>query len=195
VHFRSALQPVLARLESRGGWFMKEPRLCLLVDEIADLVDAPVFVHVWRDPRAVARSLARRDGLTIPHALALWECYQLAALRAMHGRRSVRVNYNDLQRASAPGLARLLADLRAHGAAGLRALQAAECAAWVRPEFDRAEQGEHVPLPMQIEALWRALCADDAFEEIPALSAQSERLLRQLHAEHQLVLQRQRDRG
>jgi hypothetical protein len=38
-------------------------------------------------------------------------------------------------------LARLHAGLQAHGAAGLRALQPAECAAWVRPEFDRAAQG------------------------------------------------------
>ena len=195
AQFRSVLQPILAMLDAHGGWFMKEPRLCLLAQEFADLIDAPIFVHVWRDPRAVARSLVRRDGLTVPHALALWECYQLAALRASHGRRRVHIDYHALQRDPAPELARLCVELRAHGAAGLRAPQAAECAAWVRPEFERAQRGEDIPLPAQIDALWRAQCAADAWHEVPALSAPSECLLRQLHAEHQLVLQRQRDRG
>lgn len=183
---RADIGAILAVLERRGGWFVKEPRLCLLADEFLDLVPAPLFVHVVRDPRAVARSIARRDGLGLPHALALWEHYQLAALRVA-GPTALRLDYAALQRAPAKELSRLHRDLCERGATGLRRLQAAECAAWVRPEWDRAGTGEGLDLPPAIDALWRGLAGGNRFAEVPALSAESHELLQRLYHEHQSV--------
>ena len=182
--FRRELAPILAALEARGGWFVKEPRLCLLAAECLDLIEAPLLVHVLREPTAVARSLAQRDGLTLPHGLALWECYTLALLRAARGRELVRLDYAALQAAPAATLAALHAALTAQGAAGLRALQPAECAAWVRPQFDRAGVGAALPLPPAIDALWRALRDGGRPEPPPPLSDASAALLQQLHGEH-----------
>ena len=183
---RADIGAIAAVLDRHGGWFLKEPRLCLLLPEILDLIATPILVHVVRDPRAVARSIAQRDGLSVPHALALWEHYQLTALR-VPGPDALRCDYDALQREPTPQLAQLHGSLRERGATGLRCLQAAECATWVRPEFDRAGSGDVVHLPPAIEALWRDLVAGKRFENVPALSAESEELLLRLFHEHQSV--------
>jgi GT2 family glycosyltransferase len=186
VVLRADFRAILAALDRRGGWFVKEPRLCLLAPEILDLVVTPLHVHVVRDPRAVARSIARRDGLSVPHALALWEHYQLQILRAAKPA-ALRIDYETLQRAPAAELAQLHNGLRERGATGMRRLQAAECAAWVRPEFDRAGAGEAIHLPPPIKALWRDLVARKHFDDVPALSTESQDLLQRLYHEHQTV--------
>lgn len=66
---------------------LKDPRMGLLMPAWngacgPDMVD----VLVLRHPLAVARSLAERDGLTIPTALALWEVYLVSILRNLDGR-------------------------------------------------------------------------------------------------------------
>lgn len=193
INFRVAFQSLLAALEVHGPWFVKEPRLCLLAPELFDLADVAAIVHVVRNPIAVARSIVRRDGLGSTHALALWEYYQRAILTAARGRPRILVDYDALQAASAETAARLYDELTAVGLTGLRALQPAESAAWVRPEFDHGGDGASVgPTAAQL-ALWRALV--ERRETDASLEAASESLLRQLYEEHRQVLARERNSG
>ncbi len=57
------------------GWVLKDPRMCLLLDAWSFLPSDTRFILVGRDPTDVAASLARRNGLTMTHGLALWDRY------------------------------------------------------------------------------------------------------------------------
>jgi hypothetical protein len=79
---RAEASALLAAAYPRPGpsvW--KDPRLCLVLPYWrAVLVRPMAAVLVWRGPLAVARSLQRRDGLPIPHGVALWERYNRSAI-------------------------------------------------------------------------------------------------------------------
>jgi hypothetical protein len=62
------------------------------------LLTRPVFIHVVRDPREVADSLRRRDGMRPADALALWERYTREAFAASHGWKRLIVDYDALLR-------------------------------------------------------------------------------------------------
>jgi len=94
--FRRDIAAILETLEARRPWFIKEPRLCLLVHEILPLLTRPVFVHVTRDPGAIAASLARRDRMGSAAALTLCEHYKRAALAASEGWQRVTIDYDEL---------------------------------------------------------------------------------------------------
>jgi len=67
-----------------GPSVWKDPRLCLLLPYWRRVLPAPIAaVFVWRSPLAVARSLRRRDQLSITEGLALWERYNRSALTGL----------------------------------------------------------------------------------------------------------------
>lgn len=70
-----------------SGWFVKDPRLSLLLplwDRLA-LHTLPAVVAI-RKPRDVAMSLHMRNGLTLRRGLALWLAYNRALFSHMQGR-------------------------------------------------------------------------------------------------------------
>jgi len=75
---------------------LKEPRLCFLLPLLADLMPNAVILHIHRHPASVAASLATRNNFPLPYGLALWEAYNLAALRATQGRPAHRISYEGL---------------------------------------------------------------------------------------------------
>ncbi len=94
--FRREVADVLETLEPRRPWFIKEPRLCLLVRELLPMLTRPVFIHVVRDPVEVAASLRRRDGMSATQALTLWETYTREAFAGSAGWPRIIVDYNAL---------------------------------------------------------------------------------------------------
>jgi hypothetical protein len=94
---RRAEAESVARAVLRGEWVWKDPRLCLLLPFWDDLLGRqhPLIV-VHREPRDTVDSLVRRDGFSIPHALALWERHTLGVLRAASGRPLHVESYEDL---------------------------------------------------------------------------------------------------
>jgi len=68
------------------GWLCKDPRMCLTLPFWREWVmPNPRIVLVIRHPADVARSLARRDGMDVTHAVWLWTRYTMAALRSCEG--------------------------------------------------------------------------------------------------------------
>ena len=64
----------------------KDPRSCLTLPFWRTVVTAPVAgVLVYRDPLEVARSLERRDGVSLTYGLALWERYVRSACAGLVG--------------------------------------------------------------------------------------------------------------
>ena len=135
--FRREAAAVLDTLDARRPWFIKEPRLCLIVRELLPLLTRPVFVHVVRDPIEVAASLEARDGLGRDEALALWERYTRAAFAATRGWPRVIVDYADVVAAPLAAAARLHAALGTFGVEGLRAPDEASVGAWIEPALHR----------------------------------------------------------
>jgi hypothetical protein len=77
-----------------GPAVWKDPRVCLLLDYWRHVLKGPLAaVLVWRAPVAVARSLARRDGMTMTDGLALWERYNRSALEGLDGVDTFVVRY------------------------------------------------------------------------------------------------------
>src|SRR5215831_19465233 len=61
---------IVFQLDAHRPWVMKEPRLCLLLPILRPALEAPVIVHVTREPLEIARSLEGRNGLPVEVGLA-----------------------------------------------------------------------------------------------------------------------------
>jgi hypothetical protein len=94
--FVSRARGVASALDPHGSWMVKDPRLSILFPIWRDALDRPICVLVWRNPPAVARSLATRDDLPHVVALALWEEYTRTMLASTIGLPRVLVSYDDL---------------------------------------------------------------------------------------------------
>jgi len=94
--FEAHARELVAELDERRPWVLKDPRLCLVLPLWRPALSAPVFVLAYRDPLEVARSLQARDGLPLAVGIALWEVYNLAALRHSLGAPRLCVSYNRL---------------------------------------------------------------------------------------------------
>lgn len=129
--FRREAAAVLDTLDGRRPWFIKEPRLCLLARELLPLLTHPVFVHVAREPLAVAESLARRDAMDRDEALALWEHYTREAFATSTGWKRVLVDYDALLADPVTTARRLFDELVAAGVQGLHRPDAATIRAWI----------------------------------------------------------------
>lgn len=135
--FRRAMTEVLDTLDAKRPWLIKEPRLCLLARELLPLLTRPVFVHVVRDPREVADSLAARDGLARDHAFSLWETYTRAAFAASRGWLRVLVDYAQLIADPVGTTTHLHASLIRFGVKGLVMPDTATIASWIDPGLRR----------------------------------------------------------
>lgn len=98
---RARLRVTLATLVARGSpCGVKDPRISRLLPLWLPLLDAldvtPVFLIALREPREVARSLERREGLGEARSLLLWLRYTLDAERDTRGRRRAFVGFDDL---------------------------------------------------------------------------------------------------
>lgn len=87
---------VVDALDRRGPWVVKDPRLCTLLPFWLPWLSRPIAVLLYRDPFAVARSLAARDGLPLARGLTLWERYNRAALATSAGLPRLVIAHRDL---------------------------------------------------------------------------------------------------
>lgn len=82
-------------LADHAPWGWKEPRTTMFIPFWQKLVPGVRYVICIRNPLEVARSLAERDGMTIPMAAALWRRYTSAAIVQTHGRPRIMTFYHD----------------------------------------------------------------------------------------------------
>jgi len=94
--FVDRARSIVRALDTHGTWMIKDPRLGILFPIWREAFDDSICVLVWREPAAVARSLAQRDDLPIAIALALWEEYTRAMLASTIGLTRTLVSYDDL---------------------------------------------------------------------------------------------------
>jgi hypothetical protein len=124
-------------LDEHGSWMIKDPRMALLFPIWRQALERPLCVLAWREPSAVARSLASRDGLPLPVGLALWEEYSRAMLASTAGLPRVLVSYEELIADPIECVASLYRALVAAGALDLRLPSDEELLAMIDPTLDR----------------------------------------------------------
>jgi hypothetical protein len=80
-----------------GPSVWKDPRVCLVLPYWREVLHAPMAaVLVWRAPLAVARSLRRRNGTTLPYGVALWERYNRSAIANLTRTDVYVLDYDDM---------------------------------------------------------------------------------------------------
>jgi hypothetical protein len=87
---------IARELDPFAPWAVKDPRLCLLFPLWQRVLGECAAVIVHRDPLAVARSLAARDGLPLPVGIALWEDYNRRIIASTLGVPRLLVAHRDL---------------------------------------------------------------------------------------------------
>ena len=93
---RRNFEKIVSELDEYQAWVIKEPRLCLLLPVLRHYVNNLVCIHIYRNPLEVARSLQTRNGFSISAGLALWEVYNLHALKASEGLPRISLSYQSL---------------------------------------------------------------------------------------------------
>ena len=131
-----ALQRILLELDAHRPWVVKEPRPQLLFPLLRPHLEAPVCIHVTREPLEVAESLEARNGFPAPAGVALWELYTIHAFAASAGLPRLQVRYADLiaHRSRRRPPPRRLTEL---GADGLRIPAEQEITAFISPDLHR----------------------------------------------------------
>ncbi|WP_161575406.1 glycosyltransferase [Beggiatoa leptomitoformis] len=139
--FKPAVQEIIAGLDSYRPWMIKDPRLAITLPVWLPLLEVPVFLFVHRSPIQVAQSLQKRDGISIPAGLALWEKYTLHALQATQGLPRLIVSYEHLMREPVATVQALYAQLSNLGVQGLHLPTDREVLAFIDPQLYR-QQGD-----------------------------------------------------
>ena len=94
--YRQALAGIVRSLDAHQPWYVTDPRLCLTLPLWRGALNAAACIHLFRDPVDVARTLERRSATPVPVGMALWEKYNVTALRASTGLDRVVVSYEQL---------------------------------------------------------------------------------------------------
>jgi hypothetical protein len=110
----SHARDVFASAHPSEPWVWKDPRVCVLLPFwLAVLGRRHVAVVVLRDPVAIARSLARRNGLPPRLALAVWERSMRGVLRDAAALPALVVRYDDVVDAPRAAVDQVASFLRA----------------------------------------------------------------------------------
>lgn len=135
--FRSVAGKLVLELDAHRPWFLKEPRLCLLLPLWRQVLEAPVAVRIHRHPVEVAASLQTRNEIPVPVGLALWEKYTASAGAAAAGLPAVTTFYDRLMADPVAEVGRLHAELTAHGVTAMRVPSERELRAFIDPDLYR----------------------------------------------------------
>lgn len=92
----SAFMNIVGQLDPHRPWAIKEPRLCLVLPLLRDVLQHAVAVIVHRDPVEIALSLRERNELPIAEGVALWESYMRHAIAATTGMTRIILRHRDL---------------------------------------------------------------------------------------------------
>ena len=138
---RSRAAEIVAKLDAHRPWFIKEPRLCLLLPLWRPLLEFPVCVHIFRNPLEVARSLKARNNIPIAAGLALWEAYNVSALAAADGLPRVFVSYQDLMHSPVQATASLCSHLSEYGGYPMRVPGRPELAGFLSAQLHHQRAG------------------------------------------------------
>lgn len=132
---------IVLDMDAHRPWFLKEPRLCLLMPIWRRLLEVPVCIHVLRNPVEVASSLRTRNKISMEVGLAMWEVYVRSAAAHTVDLPSVFVSHRRMMDSPAEELASLRAQLEKVGVHLPRQPSPREIDAFVRRDLYREKEG------------------------------------------------------
>jgi hypothetical protein len=136
----AAAKKIVASLQDRGAFVLKDPRMSLLFPLWREALGKPVCVIAWRHPLAVAQSLGNRDKQPLLVSLAAWEHHYRTILRDTADLPRVLVSYEDLL-ADPPRVIRALhEELARLGVRGLRVPPEERVRQIVKADFNRSSR-------------------------------------------------------
>ena len=97
----------LMNIDEQQIWFWKDPRLSLLLPFWQQIWGEVRYVICVRDPLEICQSLNRRDGLSSPVSLALWQSYMVSVLNSTRHLPRLVVSYSRMLQAPAEECSRL----------------------------------------------------------------------------------------
>lgn len=184
---REKFVAVTQALSKHQVWVIKEPRLCLLLPLLADLVSNPVCLLIYRNPIEVAKSLRTRNRISLQQGIALWERYTLSAINATNHMPRIMVSYEDLITKPTEALDQIIRQLTDLGVGPFNEISAS--AGFIDKALHRSmqEPGELEMLTQPQQYLWRQLSEKRVLdsEEKIASSPGLVHVLRDL--EHQFI--------
>lgn len=176
------LKTLIYGLDAHRPWFIKDPRLNLLLPLWREHLEVPVCVFVHRNPMQIAQSLKKRNGFPIQLGLALWERYALDSLRYSQGLPRIAVSYHELMSEPVASTQRFYEALTAHEVQGLRLPSEREILAFIDLNLQH-QQGSEQALSayanqqqLNLNAAWQSGEVWE-WDEIPALSAGAQEVL------------------
>ena len=164
---RRNFEKIVSELDKYQAWVIKEPRLCLLLPVLRHYVNNPVCIHIYRNPLEVARSLQTRNGFSISAGLALWEVYNLHALKASEGLPRISLSYESLMLHPLETLDALVKELEGLGGEPIKpdsGLVERFIDLGLYRQRATAEETEDYLLPSQ-RALWLRLRSGEVFDD------------------------------
>ena len=186
--FSWSAEKIIGELDVLSPWVLKDPRFCITLPAWKPFVSDLITVFVHRDPVASALSLRKRNGLRLPLGLALWEHYNLSALRACSGLPRAVIAYEQLTQDPEAAADQLLQQLVQQGAMNIHAPDRTALLNFVAPKLDHhgaeAASGHQQTAHEAIAHLASALRDGSAFSDtVPTLSPTSTELLRTASAQ------------
>lgn len=139
--FDDVARRILLEMDAHRPWFIKEPRLCVLLPLWRRHLEVPLVVNIHRDPAEVAASLHRRNDMPIEAGLELWEYYTRSAAVASFGLPSVSLTHADLMAQPEAVASRLHDELVQLGMQGIRRVSRQELAGFIDPRLHRERGG------------------------------------------------------
>ncbi|MEP7241043.1 MAG: hypothetical protein ABI697_09175 [Devosia sp.] len=129
-------------LDAHRPWLVKDPRLCITLEDWLPALEAPLAVIVSRDPLEVARSLEQRENIPIDYGIALWEYYAVHTIR--NAARMPRIFTTHEQIVTSPVAAtRALYDgLKANDVRRIELPADREILAFIEPKLHRARRAD-----------------------------------------------------
>lgn len=98
-HEKEQIADLVFSLGSKGINVVKDPRFCVTLPAWRVSIPKPKLVHLTRHPIEVAKSLYARQRYPINAGLALWEYYNLCALRNASDLDVFHLHFNQLKTA------------------------------------------------------------------------------------------------
>lgn len=100
-----------SKLHGESIFAFKDPRTAILLSFWQPVFEAsglrPSYLIAIRNPKEVAESLGKRDGISLLKGVMLWSKYSIAAVRGTHGAPRVFVSYEALLQAPVTQLRRI----------------------------------------------------------------------------------------
>lgn len=142
AEFEKRAAQIVLSMDANRPWFIKEPRLCVLLPLWRRVLETPICIHILRHPVEVASSLKTRNGIPLPAGLALWEYYNRSALASMRDLPRITVGHRDLIQKPSEALSSIKEQLESFGVGRLTFPDGREIESFVSGELYREREGE-----------------------------------------------------